>query len=165
LSGTEIAFPKQTGTYLLILKLDRVCEIAVGQLGKYTFHPGCFLYLGSAFGPGGLRARLGRHIRGGGKTFWHIDYLRSESEIDQIWFHIAQEPNEHQIAAWLGSQPGINIPIPGFGSSDCSCKSHLFFVEKMDTLKVICGSFEADQPGDSTWFFRQHGDEKSAVSS
>ncbi len=153
MSGFEKTLPSRTGTYLLILKLDQESEIHVGKIGIHVFQPGWYLYLGSAFGPGGLKARLQRHIRGGKKTFWHIDYLRSKSLLVEVWFQIIPQPNEHQIAEWLVSQKGIKSSIPGFGSSDCSCESHLFFTENLESLKLTRSNFKADEPGNYTWSF------------
>jgi Uri superfamily endonuclease len=36
---------------------------------------GRYLYCGSAKGPGGLKARLSRHMRRGKSVRWHIDRL------------------------------------------------------------------------------------------
>jgi len=155
LSAPENNYPSETGTYLLILKLEDFHDITVGQIGTHTFRPGYYLYLGSAFGSGGIRARLGRHVRGGEKNFWHIDYLRSKSEVAGVWFQISPKVNEHNIAAWLASRTEIDVPVPGFGSSDCRCLSHLLFSAILDSLKVMRANFEVVKPGGSAWFFMQ----------
>ena len=153
MSGFEIKLPSSTGTYLLILKLDQESEIRVGKNRIHIFQPGWYLYLGSAFGPGGLQARLRRHIKRKKNNFWHIDYLRSESDLIEVWFQVPPEPNEHQIAAWLSSRDRITTPIPGFGSSDCTCESHLFFVENLDSLRRTRVNFQTGVPGDFPWCF------------
>jgi Uri superfamily endonuclease len=89
--------------------------------------PGWYAYAGSAFGPGGLRARLARHLRGGSKRHWHIDYLRPHAPIYEIWYSPKTQNCEHRWAAALGHITGAQIPLPGFGSSDCRCAAHLFF--------------------------------------
>ena len=42
---------------------------------KITLTAGQYAYVGSAHGPGGLRARVGRHLRTEKSLQWHIDYL------------------------------------------------------------------------------------------
>ncbi len=64
------------GTYSLLLYLPRTRLIRVGKLGEFGFANGHYCYVGSAFGPGGLRARLRHHARPAARPHWHIDYLR-----------------------------------------------------------------------------------------
>ena len=45
------------------------------RFGKLTLAAGQYAYVGSAHGPGGLRARVGRHLRAEKPLHWHIDYL------------------------------------------------------------------------------------------
>ena len=54
--------PAMSGTYALLLRLDAAVQLAVGRLGDFTFPEGDYVYVGSARGPGGLRARVRRHI-------------------------------------------------------------------------------------------------------
>ncbi|HHO76762.1 MAG TPA: DUF123 domain-containing protein [Deltaproteobacteria bacterium] len=46
-----------------ILLLARSTMIQVGKLGSFIFPAGHYAYIGSAFGSGGLHARIQRHIR------------------------------------------------------------------------------------------------------
>lgn len=48
----------KSGTYILILSSPARSTIDVGRLGRMTLAHGYYLYVGSAFGPGGLRARI-----------------------------------------------------------------------------------------------------------
>ena len=55
------------GTYVLILNLKRAKRIVVGnskkaKLSSRLFQAGYYAYVGSAFGPGGLAARIKRHL-------------------------------------------------------------------------------------------------------
>ena len=45
------------GTYALMLQADRRQTVQVGRLGQLAVEPGCYVYVGSALGPGGVRAR------------------------------------------------------------------------------------------------------------
>ncbi|MCU0519907.1 MAG: GIY-YIG nuclease family protein [Anaerolineae bacterium] len=120
--------PRAGGTYGLELALAGDTQCAIGALGRWSLSAGLYLYVGSAWGPGGLGARLGRHLRGDGATRWHIDYLRALATPMTLWV----APGEHLECAWaqaLGASPGVGIAVPRFGASDCHCASHLFHVE------------------------------------
>jgi Uri superfamily endonuclease len=134
--------PVQPGTYALFIKLIDPCSITIGKLGTFYLQSGLYIYLGSARGSGGLRARLERHLQGRGKAHWHIDYLRKVSEIIGCAFSIGDEKrkfNQHSECDWtqaLENLPGSLVPIPGFGASDCiaGCMSHLVFISKVLVL-------------------------------
>ncbi len=51
------------GTYVLVMRLGRLRRVRVGRLGVQEFPAGLYLYVGSAFGPGGLRARIRASVR------------------------------------------------------------------------------------------------------
>lgn len=118
--------PAQPGIYALILFRPRQEEIEVGALGRRCFPAGWYVYVGSAWGPGGLRGRLGRHLRPGGPLRWHIDFLRQGAAIREIWcLPGAAAETEHRWAALLAQAPGAFVPVPRFGASDCRCRAHL----------------------------------------
>jgi Uri superfamily endonuclease len=89
--------------------------------------PGYYTYIGSAFGPGGLKARINHHLNHCSRPHWHLDYLRPQLELSEIWYTYDQTRREHQWAAIHSGARGVMMPLPGFGSSDCRCPSHLFF--------------------------------------
>ncbi|MFC1682746.1 DUF123 domain-containing protein [Candidatus Zixiibacteriota bacterium] len=109
------------GCYILIIELDDPLTIQVGRLGSLFFDSGYYAYVGSALG--GLRARLGRHQRSEKRLFWHIDYLlQVATPRPIIWAETTG-----RIACNSGRFLSERLVcITGFGSSDCSCKSHLF---------------------------------------
>jgi Uri superfamily endonuclease len=119
------------GTYALILYLPSRCRLRVGRLGSYEFNRGYYLYIGSAFGAGGLAARIGHHVRRSDRPHWHIDYLRSVSKLKAVWVIWSDlRPYarlEHPWAAVVEGMPEARIPVKGFGSTDCRCPAHLFY--------------------------------------
>ncbi|MES9832720.1 MAG: GIY-YIG nuclease family protein [Candidatus Thiodiazotropha sp. LLP2] len=123
MTGPQLKLP---GTYVLLLKNSRKKTIRVGRLGEYDFQKGWYLYVGSAFGPGGVAARCRHHQRVSQRPHWHIDYLRAESVLSEIWFTHDPCRREHEWAGLLASHLKHRQPIPGFGASDCECGSHLF---------------------------------------
>jgi Uri superfamily endonuclease len=119
--------PPQPGTYALIFSASNKGKISIGKLGTLSLHPGFYVYVGSAFGPGGLKARISHHCRKAARPHWHIDYLASALELKEIWYTCDPVHREHQWATFISSTRGGSAPLAGFGSSDCRCNSHLFF--------------------------------------
>ncbi len=116
-----------TGTYTLILfsSIDR--PVNIGKLGTLFLKPGFYAYVGSAFGPGGLKARIKHHFNHSSRPHWHLDYLSPILSAREIWYTCDQTRREHQWAKIHSLTRGVSLPLPGFGSSDCRCLSHLFF--------------------------------------
>lgn len=114
------------GVYTLLLHLREPRIVEVGALGRLSFKPGLYAYVGSARGPGGL-SRVGRHMgvaRGENTTRrWHIDYLLPHATLKAIFVSPTHEDLECQLAQEIGRRAEM---IEGFGCSDCSCTSHLF---------------------------------------
>ena len=77
--------PDQPGTYVLILRVFRPASVRVGRLGRFHFPAGWYAYVGSARGPGGLAARISRHLRSPKPSRWHVDHLR---DLYKIFFAI-----------------------------------------------------------------------------
>ena len=118
-------FPDSPGTYILVLRLSRPADITVGQLGRFEFPAGWYAYAGSAQGPGGLGARLSRHLRSQKVLHWHIDHLRTAAEPVAIWHVHGAAKRECAWADSLSRLLGASLPVPRFGSSDCRCPTHL----------------------------------------
>lgn len=128
----RLALPDETlrgGPYALVLSADSNRQICVGKLGTLQMCPGFYVYVGSALGPGGVRARLAHHLRPTDRPHWHIDYLRAHTQVEEIWYCLDASRREHTWAQRMGTAVGASIPLKGFGSSDCNCEAHLFFFE------------------------------------
>ena len=83
--------------------------------------PGGYLYCGSAKGPGGLKARIARHLRTDKKPHWHVDRLTAAALKVTAWAYVGGDE-----CALVRALAPLPHPIPGFGSSDCpTCPSHL----------------------------------------
>ena len=113
------------GVYVLLLSLPITSSVTIGRLGTFHFPAGFYLYVGSAMGPGGLAARLGRHIRLEKRLHWHIDYLRPIVALEEIWLQVTQESIECRWAHVARHMSNAMVPVPGFGASDCRCSGHL----------------------------------------
>jgi len=110
---------------VLILRLPRPATIGVGRLGRFRFPAGWYTYSGSAHGPGGLAARISRHLRSSKSLHWHVDYLRAYARPVKIWYAVGTRKRECAWAQALSELPGASIPVPRFGASDCHCPAHL----------------------------------------
>lgn len=116
--------PGVPGAYALVLALARPCIVEGARWGRARLAPGRYLYAGSAYGPGGLRARILRHARRDKALRWHVDRLTRRARLVQVL--VWPEGDECALAAAARRSPGAAIPIPGFGASDCPrCPSHL----------------------------------------
>ena len=118
--------PGAPGVYLLLLSLPARAKLQIGRLRRIDFAPGLYGYTGSALGPGGLAARLNRHASGAGRRHWHIDYLLPHARLLGALAREDPQRLECAWAAWAGGQ--AQACIRGFGSSDCDCLGHLFFL-------------------------------------
>ncbi len=124
------------GTYALHLELPAPTDIEVGRLGPIRFDSPYYLYFGSAFGPGGLRARLRHHLGPVRRAHWHIDYLREKAEVIGIWYSEDEARLECIWANAASEHRGVS-PVPGFGSSDCTCQSHLVATQRLPSLRAF----------------------------
>lgn len=119
-----------SGAYQLLIEINRKVKIQIGNLGKFTFEKGSYIYTGSAMK--NLSQRVERHIRTNfrlnSKLHWHIDFLLSNKyvKITDIKFYQSNSKIECQLNQELLKKNNIEIPVKKFGSSDCTqCPSHL----------------------------------------
>jgi Uri superfamily endonuclease len=113
------------GIYALLFR-SRSAVIRVGALGDVTLPAGWVVYVGSAFGSGGLAGRLRHHLSPVSRPRWHLDYLRTELELSGAWIGWGPRRCEHEWAGILAGLASATLPRTGFGASDCRCASHLF---------------------------------------
>jgi Uri superfamily endonuclease len=115
------------GTYALVFKSERNKRLVIGKLGILKLQPGYYVYVGSAFGPGGLKARIGHHRNTFSSPHWHIDYLNKYLSPTEVWYTYDATHREDRWSQVLANARGASIPLAGFGSSDCRSISHLYF--------------------------------------
>jgi len=116
----ESQIPALPGAYLLLIELTKVTDVKLRKMRSASLVPGRYIYAGSAYGPGGLKARLSRHMRRIKVERWHIDQLTKTGACG-AW--IFPGCNECDLVELNSALP---VPIIGFGSTDCKrCHSHL----------------------------------------
>lgn len=119
------------GCYLLVIDNDSDKRLRIGKKGIMTFPHGVYVYVGSAFGC--LEQRIQRHLRIEKKTYWHIDYFLKHTSIHSVFYKESTRREECTTATRFKE---VLSPIAGFGCSDCSCKSHLFYGTSQEISQV-----------------------------
>ncbi|MCE4619237.1 MAG: GIY-YIG nuclease family protein [Desulfurococcales archaeon] len=113
------------GVYILILGVESDQSLDIGSLGRHRVEKGYYAYIGSAKGPGGIRARLCRHIHRCGRRHWHIDYFRDIAKPIAFTYCCQENASESWLYHILARR--LQPYIRGFGSSDNpGVYSHLF---------------------------------------
>ncbi len=127
----------EKGNYILQMELRGSAEIAIGAARKHTFIAGFYLYIGSAYGGGGMQSRINRHLDKEKKLHWNIDYLTNRANIVSVWTITPPASIEHTIAARIFKNNILTAAMERFGSADCNCATHLFYSPKKISLKKI----------------------------
>jgi Uri superfamily endonuclease len=117
-----------SGLYQLVIQLSSAKTIRVGKLGSFLFPEGYYVYTGSA--KRGLSARVARHIRKRKRIHWHVDYLLKHGNVISVNRFETGRLSECQLNQRAQNLIGSTIVALGFGSSDCKCKTHLFFFRR-----------------------------------
>jgi len=129
--------PEEQGTYVLVLHVPQLKRMEVGRLGTFDFRSGFYAYVGSAFGAGGLRTRVERHLEAAAFPYWHIDYLMGFAVPLEVWYAVSDRKLERDWVELLENEPRFSCPSPRFGSSDYrrSRTSHLFFTKRLPSFR------------------------------
>ena len=129
-NDTAAARPAEAGAYALWIELSQAVPLPprLQRPERMSLGPGAWLYLGSAHGPGGLRARCGRHLKRDKPQRWHVDSLTTRATRVLVQGFPGRGVSECSLTAQALSR-GASAPVPGLGSSDCRiCPAHLLAV-------------------------------------
>jgi len=135
------------GTYALLLRIASTGIVRIGRRERLPLAPGWAVYAGSAFGPGGIAARLAHHRRSAVRPHWHIDYLRRYALLETVWFSHDPIRRECAWAAVLARELGGRAPPFRFGASDCRCPAHLYSFSARPKLAVFVAALKSWDPG------------------
>jgi len=135
------------GSYVIVFHLKKGRTLRIGKLGTFLFPRGYVAYVGSAFGPGGLSSRIRHHLGRSAKHHWHVDYLEGGTP-KEAWVSEQRDRREHDWASILGQWDAARIPAPGFGCSDCKCRTHLFAFKKPPSFSAFSSSVQQAFPKD-----------------
>lgn len=111
------------GIYIAVLYMPKDRLICIGKLGWLHFRQGIYFYVGSA--QLNLSKRLEHHSKKKKVLRWHIDYLSTKAKMLGAITIAGPQELECQLARKFSGQ--FEVPVPGFGASDCRCKGHLFY--------------------------------------
>lgn len=141
-----------SGIYQLLLAWPTARGVRVGALGDPWLPAGWYVYTGSM--RRGLSHRLRRHAAADKPLRWHIDYLTILAGVAAVrtWPLTGAADQECATHRALAARPGVVLPVPGFGSSDCRCRSHLVWLGPDRTLwdegPIVPGADPGDWPPD-----------------
>jgi Uri superfamily endonuclease len=123
---------KDSGAYILHLKLAQCLKLKAGRRDKICLPPGIYLYIGSA--KRGISARVARHRRlaetKSGRAHWHVDYLLLHPAAELTRVECYENQEECHLSNQVAHRRNITVPIPGFGATDCRsrCAAHFYCV-------------------------------------
>jgi len=119
------------GIYCLLIEVREDVSVKVGALGEIHLKKGCYGYFGSA--QNNLEKRVARHFSQNKKVRWHIDYLLADKASVPVRVYAKKSGREEEcrVAKKIGK---TQVPVKGFGCSDCKCASHLF---RLDSTNLI----------------------------
>ncbi len=118
--------PTCKGAYILWITLAESTALPP-RFGDTVLQPGHYLYLGSAHGPGGIRARCARHLKRDKTRHWHVDWLTTRAETTRAF--AAPHGSECNLTVSLSKAFNLKAPVKGLGSSDCThCHAHVLCV-------------------------------------
>ncbi|RUM43074.1 MAG: GIY-YIG nuclease family protein [Desulfurobacterium sp.] len=124
--------PEAKGTYCILFEIS-ILSFSVRSGKNFFLDGGVYIYVGSAFGSGGLRKRISRHLKKEKKKHWHLDFISTDNsfKVLEIWV-IEGKKVECSLANSISK---TEKPIVDFGSTDCNCPSHLFRVSDIENLR------------------------------
>jgi Uri superfamily endonuclease len=161
----SIQIAKHPGTYALVFLCEAPFHAVIGKFGPTRIASGYWVYVGSAFGPGGLRARLSHHLRPSPRPHWHLDYIKFGLHPVEIWATDDGAKRECEWAGVLSTLKGATRPIAGFGASDCSCRSHLVHLPRRPDFSDFSKKTEPAKSSNGTLFRLEWGKRMNGLAS
>jgi Uri superfamily endonuclease len=108
--------------YIVLTRVPRRADVAVGSFGAVTFERGWYAYVGSA--ARAREARVARHLCREKPLRWHADHLFTAFPAERAWL-VDGAAGECELATALAALPGAERRPRRFGAGDCRCAGHL----------------------------------------
>jgi Uri superfamily endonuclease len=127
------------GTYILFISVKKEVFIRIGALKKIKFTKGIYTYIGSALarkGSSSLINRVQRHLKSSNEKnlHWHIDYLLANENVKIAQIYLLPSPYKFECTLAREFHEIAVDHIKGFGSTDCKCRSHLFYFKTFENV-------------------------------
>ena len=130
--GGPCPLPRCRGAYILLVRLPRDGLVA----GRWRLQAGVYAYVGSGLGPGGVGARLGRHLRRAGRPWWHVDHLVRAG--DPLGYSACCTGSRVESRLALECGRVLEAGPRGFGSSDDpGAATHLYRCPRGPCLRLV----------------------------
>ncbi len=117
-----------------MIRLFKGRRIRVSRIGVFDFPAGFYAYIGSA--QNNLESRIKRHMRSEKRFYWHIDYLLKYGQVIHVYKFAGKKDKECVLSHKISNLNNASINVKGFGSSDCSCASHLYFFQDVPCKEI-----------------------------
>ena len=134
-----------SGIYILEIFAKSPFKLEHNRFGSNLFSKGYYYYVGSA--QKNLTQRIQRHIKKYKKQHWHIDYLTCNKNVEIKNIYVIKDlPKKHEciLNKELVTKYHLQIPIKGFGSSDCNnCESHLLYSKIAISYNQLCALYHS----------------------
>ena len=119
-------------SYVVNFRLSKPLRIRIAKLGLIQFRRGYYVYTGKA-PKEWIAKRIARHRVKKKKLRWHIDYFSSQSSVEFLNSRVFKI-KECDLADNLKKKFFF---VDKFGSSDCRCRSHLFYSRDLKKIMNI----------------------------
>jgi len=100
---------------------------------SWELKPGTYAYIGS--GMGGLTSRVKRHLIGGKKNHWHIDFLLPHAKVLGALLLPSNKREEDFWSVFVGEY-SVEV-VEGFGSSDRDTVTNLYRLKDEELEKML----------------------------
>jgi Uri superfamily endonuclease len=132
--------PSAARLYIVLTRVPRRSELAVGSLGKLKLERGWYAYIGSA--ARAREARVARHLAREKPLRWHADYLFTAFPANRAWL-VDGATGECELAGALAALPGAERLPRRFGAGDCRCAGHLVRFVRRPLRRDLAGAAHA----------------------
>lgn len=137
--------PRERGVYSIGIQLTNPIKVRI-LANSHRLEVGTYVYTGSALGrSSNLHARISRHLSVGKIVHWHIDQITNSehASVFLIVFSKTSQKEECGVNQAITEIARGEVPVPGFGSSDCrsGCESHLIFLKDKEIIPTIVEAY------------------------
>jgi Uri superfamily endonuclease len=136
-----------TGSYVLLLHLAENQIITVGRLGTFDFPAGWYTYIGSALARAACWAGSSHHLRPPKSPHWHIDYFTPACRNSRDLASAGYGATRGGVVDTMILIPGAVALIEGFGASDTTKETHLFYFDVRPLLEDFAVGVHKQFPG------------------